>query len=734
MVQRGAVTKPFNFRSVLSFSILLLSLTILPVASAQELNLLPQPKKVERGSGQVSLRDGILVNFTGVRDQRVDRAVPRFYDRLAKKLGFVIMQQAGDTPSPLNLEIACEEKGKKIQSWEEDESYTLTVSSSNITLKAKQPLGVLRGLETLIQLAYNTDDGYGALPVVTIDDAPRFAWRGLLFDVSRHYIPLEQIRREIDGMAAVKMNILHLHLSDDQSFRVESKKYPDLTKKSSHGKFYTQAEIKDLIAYARDRGVRIVPEFDVPGHSTAWLATFPELAVKPDDLGAPFIRFGGYINTLDPSNPKLLKVLDRLFGEMADLFPDEYFHIGGDEVNYKYWKESPSIQEFKKKNKLADEEAVQAHFNTQLEKVLHKHGKKMVGWNEILHSNIPKTTVIHSWTGVEPLQEAVTRGYPVIASLGWYLDWFLPAWFHYNIDPLRPDPNSFEYIMQVTPGARQSKKMNEQKAAAEKFQAPANAEKFVLGGQAAEWTEIATPWTIDSVLWPRMAAIAERLWSPADVRDVASLYRRFDPLMLELSDIGITPAEDLRKLRVGLAGSFEGGEVLGRFAETVEPVKYYTRNQRQKRENTYNINSPFNRMVDAVAPESREAFRFQQAVERFAESKSSDDLRGVSTQVNRWNAALPEIAQLIKAKPRLAEVAPVVSSLRTTLRTAEDAIAYIQSGEQAPDWWLQGQKSALEASSANAGDLQVAILPAVKKLVELAASTPASSPSDSTRK
>lgn len=689
-------------------------------ASPDELNLLPQPKQVERGTGEMPLRDGIIVQYSGVRDERVERAVQRFYDRLSMKLGHVVMQQAGDTPSPVTLTIECVGKGEKIQKAQEDESYSLTVEANRTVLRAAQPLGAMHGLETLYQLAKLGPDGFGVVPAVTITDAPRFAWRGLLFDVSRHYIPFDQIKREIDGLAAVKMNVLHLHLSDDQSFRVESKKFPELTAKSSHGQFYTQAQMKELVAYARDRGVRIIPEFDVPGHTTAWLATFPDLAVSKTDSGAPFIRFGGYKNTLDPSNPKLLKVLDKLFGEMATLFPDEYFHIGGDEVNYVYWKESASIAEFKKKHNLADDRAVQANFNTQVEKILHKHGKKMVGWNEILHADLPRTTVIHSWTGVTPLQEAVTRGYPVVASLGWYLDWFMPAWFHYNIDPLRPDPKSFEYIMQVVPGARQSHKMEELKKAAENFKVPEGADKLVLGGQAAEWTEIATPWTIDSVLWPRMAAIAERLWSPAEVRDVESLYRRFDPLMLELSDLGLAPAENQRKLRVRLAGSERGGEVLGTFAKALEPTKYYTRNGRQKKENIYNINSLFNRMVDSTAPESLAAVRFHYAASRYLASKNSQDLAYLKDRIDEWKSIDAELATLVKGNPRLTEVAPLSVSLRATTSVASEALGYLERGEQAPEWWSKSQGIVLESIGQPAGDLQLAILDDVKNLVTAA--------------
>jgi hexosaminidase len=717
-VLRNFLVQPVAFVAVQ----LALLLTITTGVFAQGLSLLPQPRQVQLTGGELSLRDGMVVKISGECDERLGKSIDRLYGRLSSKLGFVVMKQPVEGTSPATLEIGCDKKGEKVQKVQEDESYSLEVKPAGAVLHAQETLGALRGLETFYQLAVNTPDGFGGLPGVKIQDVPRFPWRGLLFDVARHYITVDQIQREIDGMAAVKMNVLHLHLSDDQSFRVESKKFPQLIEKGSHGEYYTQAQIKDLVAYARDRGIRIVPEFDVPGHSTAWLAAFPELATNKDDVGKPFINFGGYKNNLDPSNPKLLKVLDKLFGEMAGLFPDEYFHIGGDEVNYTYWNDSPSITAFKQKHNLADNRAVQAYFNTQVEKILHKHHKKMVGWNEILHSDLPLTTVVHSWTGVEALQEAVTRGYQVIASLDYYLDWYMPAWFHYEVDPLKPNPATIDYLMKVTPGADKSKRLLKQREFAANFTAPPNAEKLIIGGEAAEWTELATPWTIDSVLWPRMAAIAERLWSPADVNDVNSLYRRFDPLMEELSDLGITPTENLRVLRERLAGSPENERTLRTFIEALEPVKYYTRNQRERRSGNYRINGQYNRLVDTTPAESPMARRFSLAVAQVISTHSPANIEFLDATLQRWRANDAKVVVLIKSNPRLSEVAPLEESLVGVMSAASEALMYLRRGQQAPAWWVAAQHTVLDAAGGNAGDLQLAIREDVRKLVDAAGS------------
>ena len=718
--QRAKIHPLFALATRISFLIIVFSITNC-FASTQPLSLLPQPTQVKLGSGQMPLRDGFIVRYSGMQDPRIEHTVARLYDRLSRKLGFVVMQEPAMSETPLALTIECDKKDGKVQTVQDDESYSLAVTAEGATLHAAEPLGVLRGLETFYQLAENTPDGFGAVPAVNIQDQPRFKWRGLLLDVARHYMPLEQIEREIDGMAAVKMNVLHLHLSDDQSFRVESKKFPQLVEKSSHGQFYTQAQIKELVAYARDRGVRILPEFDVPGHSTAWLAAFPELAVTPPDPNEKFIHFGGYRDTLDPSNPKLMKVLDKLFGEMATLFPDEYFHIGGDEVVYRYWKDSPAIKAFMQKHNLADYQSVQAYFNKDLEKILHKHGKKMIGWNEILHADLPTTTIIHSWTGVQPLEEAVQRGYSVVVSLGYYLDWYMPASFYYEVDPLRPTAQHYDDLMNAIPGGPKLKGLQREKERALAFKASPEAERLVLGGEAAEWTELTTPWSIDSEIWPRLGAIAERFWSPADTQDVHSLYRRLDVLTLELADLGINPAEDRRQLRLRLAGSERGAQAIATFAEAVEPTRYYTRNVRENRSGIYNINSPVNRLVDCIAPESATARRFHEAVAGWLASKDQRDLAFLTFTLRRWRANDQAFSQLANHNPRLAEASDLVDSLRGYVNAASDALGYLQRGESAPAWWVQAQQAVLSAPGSQKSDLQLAIASDVRKLVDAAA-------------
>jgi len=244
------------------------------------------------------------------------------------------------------------------------------------------------------------------------------------------------------------------------------------------------------VAYARDRGIRVVPEFDIPGHTTSWLVGYPELASAPGpySIGRTWGVFDG---AMDPTREETYDFLDAFLAEMTQLFPDPYFHIGGDEVNGKQWSQSSSIQAFAKKHNLDGTRGLQVYFNQRIQKLLQKYGKIMVGWDEVLHPDLPADTVVQSWRGQASLAEAASRGYRGILSAGYYLDHLRPASYHYGIDPLAD--------------------------AAQKI-APEEASR-ILGGEACMWAEYANAETVDSRIWPRAAAIAERLWSPKDAAD-----------------------------------------------------------------------------------------------------------------------------------------------------------------------------------------------------------------------
>ncbi|HEU5220359.1 MAG TPA: family 20 glycosylhydrolase, partial [Gemmatimonadales bacterium] len=439
--------------------------------------LMPVPSSLSWGEGRLRLDSTFHVeSHTPGPDPRLARALDRFRARLGAMTGFGIPSGAG------GLAVTVAGPGEAVQSPDENERYTLDVTPDAAHLEAATTVGALRGLETMLQLVESDSAGW-YLPSVRIVDAPRFRWRGLLIDVGRHFEPVEAIKRQLDGMAAVKLNVLHWHLSEDQGFRVESKRFPLLAAKGSDGLFYTQAQIRDIVEYARDRGIRIVPEFDMPGHSTAWFVGYPSLASAP----GPYTierKFGVFDPAFDPTRETTYRFLDGFVAEMGGLFPDRYWHIGGDEVAPRQWRTNPRIQRFMRVNGFKDNDALQAHFNRRLSEILQRHGKRMVGWDEIFNPALPTTTVVQSWRGQASLGDGARKGYSGILSAGWYLDHMLTAEAHYLVDPLPPNNG-----------------LSEEEAAR------------VLGGEACMWHEHVTQESIDSRVWPRLAAIAERLWS-----------------------------------------------------------------------------------------------------------------------------------------------------------------------------------------------------------------------------
>ena len=231
-----------------------------------------------------------------------------------------------------------------------------------------------------------------------------------MIDCSRHWMPIEVIERNLDAMAAVKLNVLHWHLSDDQGFRVESKRFPRLQEFGSDGHFYTQDQVRHIVAYARDRGIRVVPEFDIPGHTTSWFVGYPELASAPGPYKIER-SWGIFQPTMDPSREETYKFLDKFLGEMTALFPDHYFHVGGDEVDPTQWMQSPSIQAFARERHLGTPDDLQAYFIHRVQEILKKYGKIMIGWDEVLNPDLESDTVIQSWRGQAALAEAARKGH-----------------------------------------------------------------------------------------------------------------------------------------------------------------------------------------------------------------------------------------------------------------------------------------------------------------------------------
>ena len=656
--------------------------------SAQALPLMPWPANVRTDAASVDINAGFTISLAGAgsTDPRIKAAAQRTLVRLARQTGLPISTRI-DRPlaNRVTLQIAVERRDhKEPQKLGDDETYSLRISGDHIQLSADGPLGALRGLETFLQLVqqnHSAPPGF-SVPNLDIRDQPRFPWRGLSLDVSRHFIPVDEIERTIDGLAAVKLNVLHWHLSDDQGFRVESRKFPRLQEYGSDGSYYTQAEIRAVVAYARDRGVRIVPEFDIPGHSTSWLPGYPSLASGPGPFSIVH-EFGDPSGVIDPTKESTYKFLDGFIGEMVKLFPDEYFHIGGDEVGARAWTTEPHIREYMKAHHIANAAALQAMFNKRMEKILAHHGKRMAGWDEILQPNLPKNILIQSWRGEKSLAAAARDGYSGILSAGYYLDLMQPASQHYAVDPLHGEAADL----------------------------PLDQKKLILGGEAAMWEELATAENLDSRLWPRLAAIAERFWSPESVSDVGSMYGRLADVNLWLEWLGLAQRTNLELMLRRLAGPAADISPLRIFASAFEPVKGYERHR-----NHYGASSSFNRLVDAIPPESDTAREFRNAVDRYLSAPNAADADKLTKQVDAWSRNAADIRPLLETNSLLTEDLPLVDALITECRIGAEALNY--STNPAPADWKQQTLTVFKDANAHHAGLLIAIGPAIQKLVD----------------
>src|SRR5690349_14087968 len=457
---------------------LLLIITCTVITAAQEtstpkLNLMPVPTSITFHNERLAVDSNFRVATRGHSDARLEAAIWRFVKRLEGRTVLTLSPTLAVDDQTTPLIIQTQGPGKNVPGLGEDESYHIDITRRQAMLTAPTVVGAIRGLETVLQLLDADRNGY-FLPGVQIDDRPRFPWRGLLIDVARHFQTIEVLKRNLDGMAAVKLNVFHWHLSEDQGFRVESKRYPKLHQLGSDGLYYTQDQIREVVAYARERGIRVVPEFDIPGHTQSWLAAYPELATNAGEYTVGR-TWGIYFPVIDPSKEFTYEFLDNFFAEITPLFPDPYWHIGGDEVRADQWNASPSVQAWAKQHNLKDAHAIQAYFNQRVQKLLQKYHKTLIGWDEVLHPDLPQDIVVQSWRGAKSLAEAASKGYRGILSWGYYLDHLEPAKQHYAVDPLGGD------AAKLTP---------EQQAR-------------ILGGEACMWSEYVTSETVDSRIWPR---------------------------------------------------------------------------------------------------------------------------------------------------------------------------------------------------------------------------------------
>lgn len=672
--------------ALLFFPSLMFAADSLPASS---LNLLPVPASVQAQPGRLNLNGSFTIAVAGCPDARLEPAVRRLQERIAGRTGLPLPPGLASGTRAAVLSIECESPGSQIPRLGEDESYSLEVTSQHASLKAATGTGALRGIETVLQLVSADQGGY-YLPAVTIQDKPRFAWRGLMIDVARHWEPVEVVKRNIDGLAAVKMNVFHWHLSDDQGFRVESKKYPKLQEMGSDGLYYTQEQIRDVVAYAAGRGVRIVPEFDMPGHTTSWFVGYPELASGPGPYQIER-KFGVFDPTMDPTREETYKFLDGFLGEMAQLFPDEYIHIGGDENNGKQWKANPRIQEFMQKHGLKDTAALQAYFNQRVLKILTKHGKKMVGWDEILTPDLPKNVVVQSWRGTKSLADGAKLGYTGVLSQPYYFDHMAPAEYFYVSDPLPANSD-------LTP---------EQAA-------------LVIGGESCAWGEFLSPENIDSRIWPRNAALAERLWSPRNVTDVADMYRRLDRMSVGLEQDGLKHQSSTARILRQITGTADLGP-LNTLAQVAEPFGISYRENLLPGETQL---TPLTQASDAVVPDVPFRRQFASLVNQVLSDapKFSAGQGELAANFRAWQG-LPSAFQAMEEQaPILKDSEARIVDLAKLGTIGLEALTYLQSGNAPSPQWEDAALALVNAAEKPDNSLlKLSWLPSYRALILAAA-------------
>lgn len=692
-----------------------------PISDADRasIQLMPLPANLSLSKGSLQITTKFGHNFKNDPSEKLQSAIDRFYKRASLKTGIVYADQ-----DDIILFIDHAQKESTLPQLHDDESYQIHVSGSKINLKSASETGIIYGLETLLQLL-EEKEGNWVIPAVKIDDHPRYPWRGLMIDVSRHWIPKEVILRNLNAMSVLKMNVFHWHLSDYQGFRVESKVFPKLHQMGSEGNFYSQKDIEEVVQYAAGRGIRVIPEFDIPGHSTGWLVGYPELGSAPGPYKVDTIALGVFRPVMDVSNPKLYTFLDSFIGEMTTLFPDEYFHIGGDEIVAKDWEENESIQAFMMSNELKNSHELQAYFNIKIQKILEKHGKIMMGWDEIQHPDLPVDGIaVQSWRNHKSLWDSARKGNKAILSTGYYLDHKKSAGHHYSIDPelikgaVNIDIDSTNWsswkiqlnisetvidgnlymfgkddnmrivmeVMENATGISEVHKLgnkvdfaNETEYGTMEVSLEVNSDslsgsanlslfeikitgiktggsdmkngallpkfdkiepltpeqsKNILGGEACMWTEMVDSITLESRIWPRAAAIAEKFWSPQELTsDQNDMYRRLIKLNDDLHKFGVrhkSSQETILRTMVSdnfieplnsLVNYLHEGAFLNRLS-LYDPTLY-----------TY---TPLDGIVDAAAAESYSSYEFNLLIDQYIETGDDGLKQSIQNQLQKW--------------------------------------------------------------------------------------------------
>ena len=600
------------------------------------LDLVPWPRSVDRGTNSIALSSArIEPLWERAATDRLVRAFERLSEDIAALTGLPL-----DGPDPQVVQVRMGQIGTPQPVVDEDECYWLVADDAGVFIDAESEWGVLRALATILQLITEQ----GLLPHIAITDRPRFCWRGLLLDPARHFLSVEALQRTLDGMAQCKLNVLHLHLSDDQGFRLPVADLPELASRDA----YTVAELEQLVAFASDRGIRVVPEIDMPGHVTSWLVAYPEWGARQVPATD---RFGVHGACLDPSNDDVYRAIELILDALVAVFPDPCLHIGGDEVSPRWWSEDPAVQALMEKEGLEDVSAVQSYFNQRVGKLVEARGRRVLAWDEVLNDRLPPDWIVQAWRGATSRNNALIRGNPVVVSAPYYLDLHFPVDVHYRFDPAAPqetlvkleddlleDPR-FEHVAEGMAWTRQWR----EGALAEDV-----ALEGVLGGEACLWGELVSEDVLDVRLWPRLPALAERFWSDGSLLDSAELHERLDSFLERIHPLrgrNLARWVEERLLETGVSGEWLG------LAAMLEPVKWYGRllgaealeariaGREMPQSRPYGVTTPLDRLADFLPVESRAARNVAALCRRLGNSEVDESARQLLlSQAHDWLA------------------------------------------------------------------------------------------------
>ncbi|MCD7940713.1 MAG: beta-N-acetylhexosaminidase [Bacteroides intestinalis] len=513
-------------------------------AQEKTLSIIPEPVEVTvTGQGEY-----LIQRSTVIRMSESDLAFSAMYlaDYMNRYLGIPLQTEIPKTNKSRNKALTASQSiipGNQEQpcialinrkNSDVHGGYQLEITSTKgIIIEGNDEADVFYGVQTLIQLLPTRAGVLPILPAVQINDYPRFAYRGMHLDVVRHFFPVSFIKKYIDYLALHKLNYFHWHLTDDQAWRVEMKCRPELTEKGSvregeifglypgkyqplpYGGYYTHEEVKEVIRYAADRHITVIPEIDIPGHCMAVLATYPQFSTTPDEAKKAALTWGifnKFNNVLAPK-PEVFDFLKDVFSELCDLFPGQYIHVGGDECAKRWWQESEETQQFMREHSLRDEKALQSYFIHYVQGVVNAKGKTLIGWDEILEGGISEDCVVMNWRRPEFGKKALRTGHRTIFTCS--------AWSYFNLKESRIQPEigprgplSLEkvYEFQIVPDSLTTEQ-----------------QELVWGAQGCLWTEyIPTTWKAEFAVFPRMSALAENVWSPLEKKDWTNFARKIE--------------------------------------------------------------------------------------------------------------------------------------------------------------------------------------------------------------